>query len=553
MENYKISVSIGKIKSFFEENNLLINKPINVIVGGNNSGKSNLLNSFYYLFHENDTISEVQKNLQKKENITYSILYDKGRLSIPSFNASDYLKIKEKEGMIAVGIAPFTTKDGSKTVNSAEFDNFLYGEILISQGKPNLKMQINPDVDFFDCMILTSNTQQQFGTLLSEKIAKLTLDIPGGKAKGAFNTELTDIISNNIEGVNDFNFEKQQVEDNFSGAFIGMSCVSAGFQKSLFLQYLCYFDKLRKIKKFKKFLSIILIDEIENGLHPPLQKDIPYQIVNLIKDKKLHQNVRIILTTHSPIIYSSFLKLSRENSDLIDTFYIYRNNHGGSTIIKKEDMLLDDGKKGLMKLAYDEVDINKAIEVELGLSIYDLPRIATFVEGNDEHFLRGVLDSEKLLEEIKIFPAGGSLPSRMWDIIDNNLLSYTRKVIFFFDEDKKTETKNNIKNLKNNINIPKDFYFGPEELEFFIYGEAKDSEEQNKNIKNVITKLSAECSKDEKKITDAFLRDLGNKNYEQIKGAKTLHNILGKHYKSILEEKQINYLDKFLKEIRQNN
>jgi len=543
MTDYEISVGLSNIKSFFEDNDFTFYKPINVIVGSNGSGKTNLLNSIYYLFSENYIDAEL-KNTQISK---YSILQDcRYEFNIPKFNANEYLTINEKKGSIAIDI---TTKSSKEIkFDEQELGDYLRGVISLDyQGNLVVDHHCGAEIGFFDVLLLNSVTLRPFTKLLSKKISALATEIKGGRARGTFTTKLTDVVSKNIDGITDFDFEKEQIEDYYAHNFIDLNCTSGGFQKLLLLQYLYYIAKLKKTKKPKNFLNIVLIDEIENGLHFSRQKDIPEQIVSLIKENKLQQNIKIVLTTHSPIVYSSFSKLAKSNPESIDIFYIYRDETGNSTIIKRgEESLIPDKENGLK-----DDEINKAIELELGLSIYDLPRIAMFVEGNDEYFLKGILEANNLTDGIKIFPVGGSPPARMWDFIDEHLLSYEKKIIFFFDEDKKEEVKKKVKNLQSKINDIKEFYFEPKELEFFIFGDASNVTEQNTNIKNILSKLKEKCSTDEKKIIDGFLRDSNGKNYNNIKGAKELYKILGKHHKLFIEgDDKTRIIDEFMKEIK---
>lgn len=91
---------------------------------------------------------------------------------------------------------------------------------------------------------------------------------------------------------------------------------------------------------FKKGLSgIVMIDEIEQHLHPAWQRKIIGKLI------KIFPNIQFILTTHSPLIASSAGKLFDEGNGL-KLFYT------GSNVEKTE---ISEIKENLSELGYDQI------------------------------------------------------------------------------------------------------------------------------------------------------------------------------------------------------
>jgi len=529
---YRLEITLQDIKSFYgKDNKFSFSKPINIIVGKNNSGKSNILYAISYFF-----IKAVEKTIPSLKVGREFMIFDKYSIPNHILSFSSIVTQGKKEGKTTVKISK--EKDG-KVITP----NYLSGELTINaQGSDQLvSFNFDHSIDFIDFLLWSPQTISSLTQKLINKIAQLTNKIRGERAKGAFSTEITDMVSKNIMGIKDFDFQNQQIHDEYLEDFIDIKLTCAGFQKIMLLQYLCYLKKLKETYGLREWLALILIDEIENGLEFSRQRSISNQIIDYIKQNNLQENIQVLLTTHSPIIYSSFLKLSKKYPQMIDIFYVLRAPEGKSVIMNKNN-------------AIDELlgeDLNRLIEMELGLSIYDLPSAVVFVEGNDKFYIEGVLEKHKI-KDVKVYPVWGSPPEQIWDLIKDNLLSYTRKVILFFDEDKKEEMEEKIKKLKrHSINEIKSFYFGPKELEFFIYGEAEDNEKETKNIKDTIDKIKDRCQKDKKdaKIIEGVLRDLDNKGYQELKGAKELYKLLGKYYDTYLSEEKKRLLEKFIREL----
>lgn len=148
-------------------------------------------------------------------------------------------------------------------------------------------------------------------------------------------------------------------------------------KKDPILIHIAYLKEAKSWELLDGFLSIILIDELEQGLHSLKQRMIIRKITQYIEDIK--ENTKMIISTHSPIIWKELLKIQREKPELIDIFYVLRSNEGYTKVLSRENL---------------NTEFEKALEIELGLNIYDMPRTIIFCEGpTNREFLEGVFES----------------------------------------------------------------------------------------------------------------------------------------------------------------
>jgi len=561
---YELAVTISNVKSFISNSDVLFSmnfkKPINVIVGANGSGKSNLLYSIYHSFDKQqlmdtatDSTKEFSLFLHEGEDIDKdtTIVDEKESKNLPKFEIKEFLTEKKKSGNIGIRINETQLDETKETILGSK--NLLDAELVFNKSDkiPTHSLEFDKSLDFFDLFLLDSGTYEAFNRRLMKKISKLSKKFRGVRASTEFNNGITSEVSQFVPEIKDFDFAECYVKDSYVNEFIDLSCISSGIQKSIIVQYLSYLKYLKETEKLKKFFNVLLIDEIENGLQLSRQKELPNVIKSMIIDHGLRNNIWMILTTHSPVIYSSFSKIKRTEPDLIDIFYIFRDQYGSSDLINMDDVVyIENGST-------DNKNVEKAIEMEIGLSIFDLPKVMIFVEGFDKYFLDGVLDNISNKDEFKIHICKGPLQNQIWEFIERNLLSSTKKVVLFFDEDGKDMIEERVAKIKNPINDIHRIYFEPIELEPFLFGKAEDEPEERANIEKVLDKLinkipENETHEQERTIVEGVKRDLDpNKiNYEKIKSMKDLYFILGKYWKSILDEKGKNIIDDFLKVLK---
>ncbi len=563
--HYHMAVIIKNVKSFIHDDPenppdcLSFYKPINVIVGANGGGKSNILYSAYHSFNKKLLTSNANNltkkfslflHAEEKENEQLSNS-DENVKKLPKFDCKEYLTIGKTKGEIV------TTVFEDKFEGKGEAEKLAStGDIFETSLSFDIK-NVTPSttftekkLDFFDIFLLDSNTYDTFNKRLMYKISELSKKIKGYRERARCTDELADAVSKVVPEITDCEFEEGSVKDGYLNDFIDLSCLSAGFKKSLLIQHLCYLSWLKKVKNIKNFFNILLIDEIEDGLQLNRQQALPNIISSAIKENELKDNIVILLTTHSPTVYSSFSKIRRDNPELIDIFYVFRDEEGSSRMIKMDDI------SQLREYNLDSKKIEEAVDLELGLSIFDLPKVMIFVEGIDKYFLQGVLEGLDNKDDFKIHKCKGSPESQIWNFIEGHLLSNTRKVLLFFDKDSEEATERKITAIKTPINEIHTMYFEPTELEPFIFGKAEDEIKERENIEKVLDKLLAKIPEDdthenERKIVEGIKRDLNKNqlNYEKIKSIGDLYFILGKYWKSILSNNSKKKIEEFLSKL----
>jgi len=313
-----------------------------------------------------------------------------------------------------------------------------------------------------------------------------------------------------------------------------------GIKRTSILTYLACLGELKRMDFVdENFISVILIDEIEQGLHPPKQRAIVEMIKKYTED--IRKNIKLIISTHSPIIWREFIKIYNKNPEIIDIFYVFRTEGGSTGICRKGEAEADEQEK--------------ILEIELGFSLYEMPRVVIFCEGGtDEEFLKGILEREveerkeelsfNLLEEVDIYECEAPYPS---NVIEDQLkrrrpISYTRKVLFVGDKDQEEGRKKKIEELNK---IAKDFEikdisFAPKNLEHFIFGEAKDDSDQIENIKSVLRNLLNHCSENDKRKIEGLLKIVKEKrwDYEKIKKHKEIYRIIGRYWREVLSQEK---------------
>jgi predicted ATP-dependent endonuclease of OLD family len=218
-----------------------------------------------------------------------------------------------------------------------------------------------------------------------------------------------------------------------------------------------------KIKREENDILIFLIDEIENHLHPSIQKEIP-ELLNTILEKTNSKSfVQFFITTHSLFLVRSALKGNTQN--------IYHLVNG----TLKNDIDKTNFKEHLVK-QFDDV-LN-----DLGFEMKDLfyPNCLIYVEGPTDIlylsywikiYLNEQFDEENYLKKgvhYNFVEFGGTLAAHLTFKFNNtesnesleinnlvNVFSLNRKVFFIVDDDKGKffeKTKQRIKQEINQIN-----------------------------------------------------------------------------------------------------
>jgi len=184
-----MAVIIENVKSFIHNDAknppdcLSFYKPINVIVGANGGGKSNILYSIYHSFNKK-TLTSSANNFTKKFSL---FLHEdekeddqlpnltKNVEELPKFDCKEYLTIGKTTGEIV------TTIFEDKFEGNGEEEKILStGDIFESRLEFDIKNATptttftEKKLDFFDIFLLDSNTYDTFNKRLMYKISELS-------------------------------------------------------------------------------------------------------------------------------------------------------------------------------------------------------------------------------------------------------------------------------------------------------------------------------------------------------------------------------------------
>lgn len=217
--------------------------------------------------------------------------------------------------------------------NMSKIDSFDYGQFVFGYGPVRLNIQSfssenkenksnNNVLSLFDNETLLKNINYElFASNYTER--------------NTF-SELEDIIKLVTNGrISEIKIRKREVlfiETLSNGEKLEplpLSKLAAGFRSIINITVDIYL-KLRKVhivNSYKDFYGIILIDEIENHLHPLLQRELPISL------SKVFPKVQFIISTHSPIPL-----LSAEKNSII--LKVDRNKIDGVTI-ENLDKIID--------------------------------------------------------------------------------------------------------------------------------------------------------------------------------------------------------------------
>ena len=563
---YTLEFDINNIKSYYGQPplKLSVSKPITVIAGPNGEGKSNLLEAMLYgirtyikhstklksrsSFFKNIILSKSPNIVANFNNMVFTDLVKRGFLRTSTgqllperLNPTEMISYDKNRGKILFSVKRYSSKKRVALVSKSAI-TFIRNEEYQHRIEKNMLNKLdlfylNTDTGLNDFFV------KYVGQEYSKQIAKRR----GVNPKGRYHREILSIFKNEgdrlIRDVEDGEFE----EVNTRGKFM-TSSLPTGAKKESFLYLLGILKE--KYKSLDDWIAIFLIDEFESGLHINRQKKIIDALINSYsQDSVLKNHVKIILTTHSPVIYSELSK----NTELVDVYYTLRQPNLPSVVVNKYDSLEDK----------DNRLVEKKILTELGLNIFDLPNKILFVEGPTDKFF-----FQNIFTDIGIQPfRGGNIPQVISDLLVSLTIARTKDYLILVDKNKidkinsdvekiKIEnSKPNINILTNNIdfNSIEEFIFDinierrtahemtwnhiQEKIELFNNILTNNSEKLfNFNIEN---KRSALNSKGMKGIA-IFFNDL-KKNHKEF------YSSVGKYWREMLSESNITFIKDYQK------
>lgn len=463
IKNYKCFVADNSYQGFDDI------KPINIIIGKNNSGKSKLLEALKYIISE------------KGENIPFDVQFVKplesdevgqvfGRhIYTPelcclgaNYSISDWDNVGK---YLANRLVTYEICDKQRKFTDIALpqDMYIITKANISffkklsnisltcpfSGYKFLHLQAERDIGkesinygfTFDNPIINSNANG-----ITSLIARMLIDDSENQnhwqeyIENDFLTIINKVVSPEINfarifaKTNKFNTYEIYLEEKNKG---GLKLSDCGSGLKTIIATLTLLHIIPHVTKNKKL--VIALEELENNMHPSLERKLLSHIKNYSKE---NPEVLIFLTTHSNVA--------------IDLFGSYSD----AQIVK----VCNDGYKSTVEAVITD-DAKKALLDELGVKASDLlqTNCAIWVEGpSDRIYIRKWLefynDGERLEEGLhyQFVYYGGSLLSHYSTKDEGfiNLLKINKNSYVVMDSDKKSNSsrlKERVKKIKNEL------------------------------------------------------------------------------------------------------
>jgi len=329
------------------------NNNLNIIIGKNNSGKTNLLEGIKIAFSQiTGDYYKISKSDFKNsdDNINIEINVELKYDSIPSFN---YYESNDNDIIKKCGFQIIIRKTQSgryiKDVNLLNGSNVSFDIIREDLNIPNVYSIPLLRIEDIYATGLTSGiinfieSEEKYKKLKEESKSEIKKELKAKETEfiglcKEFNQELKiELTDPKISN------EKIYIVDGDKEHNIR---IGSGYKSIANIL----------LNTLNKNFNIILIDEIENHLHPAL-------IRTLIKKLKGITNIKIIATTHSPVVINEL-----EINELIDISGIDISFKSDQAIAKKLNIFLHPGRNELM-LA-DNIILVEGYTEELLLKYY---------------------------------------------------------------------------------------------------------------------------------------------------------------------------------------
>lgn len=240
---------------------------INLITGKNNSGKTALLEAiFYFLSTERFAIVQSSRNSSNQTDNTKSIYFNQ-KTTVP-------ITIS---GLWNDEPIKFQIKDVGGAYSSPNFSNHFELKFLFDKDE---QIPVIGDLStFFDDEVIAGNSK-------------------------IIHDSLT-VIDNTLEEIRTFGsrqgvlYLRRKGEENY---------ISINFFGDAIQKIVRYVVNILDLAKSKKQDKILLIDEIENGIHYTAQAEVWRMLMKLCK----HYNIQLFATTHSLEMIKAFQQVCSE-------------------------------------------------------------------------------------------------------------------------------------------------------------------------------------------------------------------------------------------------
>ena len=546
-EDFIAEFHISNFKSFFEDTILFkIIKPITIIAGPNGEGKTNLIEAMLvgisnFINHsiklKRNSLFTKPIKISSKPDINVSL----NNLIFTDFTKKSLIKSTRKivypERLDPKNIISYGRKRGTIIINIlkqkdrgpqklAEMTTSIYAS------PPSFRhARYSNKLEHLEFLYLNPDTilNDFFVKLVGQEFSNQLRNIYGTARRAEFQRKILNIFPENedrlICDIEEGRFEERYLRG--MNLFL-LSNLATGAKKECILYILGIL--IEKHKEMKNWLTIFLIDEIEEGLHISRQKKMIEALINAFQEKEeLKKHIKIVMTTHSPIIYSELAKYP----EYVDIYFVLRNPNEPSKIFEYNAVVGDELKE-------------KRILAELGLNIYELPRKVLFVEGpTDKEFWNEVLGDTGVLPL-----RGASIPKIISELIIFYPIARSKEYFVVVDRSGYDKIKRDIQELQNEgVNI-NEFTIGFNSLEELILDVDIETEDPSvvwDKIERRIQEFNKKIEEFERGVLEINIKEArenleergkdGIKNFfDSLKNKENFYKIIGKNRYKILKE-----------------
>jgi len=311
---------------------------LNVIVGYNGSGKTNLLTAIY-LFIKN-LGSGLEKRSIEDRNQEYMLLWKDYDINKP-ITIGGTLEFSEEEVMQALGR---NRKMRVEIVNKIKYNNHFVEwniESFTVDNSPPIRDQFEEVKSLFS--IATQGIeyvpifdQTYFDAVLKKMVEMNRSPINMRRKWYDFINLISEVIPD-IKGVEFWDSSKLVL--NIQNLPIYIDLAASGFQRVILMLFILWLSGRK----------ILLLEEPEVNMYPTLQS----RVMKLIKDWANNEIFQVFITTHSPYVISS----------PVDNYIVMKKKSGVSSAIKVK---LDEQLKtitGILRVNLSEIFFDKLIIV----------------------------------------------------------------------------------------------------------------------------------------------------------------------------------------------
>ena len=326
-------IRFSPYKCFVEELSIEPPKLVNLIIGRNNSGKSSFLDYIYTLYTR-----QVGKNLSFSAKVDFKI--DESLLAnflvsenLNYFNGNQY----DKKVILGEDASLTFLKKGNSL--KAEFDKSSFQKIITSR----YSVSVNDSNLLFDRLIPGFNScfkvsaERDIGREVKDNsksvqsngeglVSRLYYHINHNRGVRKIKNSILNEINELLEGESHFSdflvvenddgkYEIKLTLD--SGEEIALSEMGSGLKTIIFVLYVL------NSRKYLNQKSILMFEELENNLHPRIQRRLFEKIYKYAKDN----NCPIFITSHSNVAINVFY-------DKDDAMIYHVISNGKSSTIK---------------------------------------------------------------------------------------------------------------------------------------------------------------------------------------------------------------------------